>query len=98
VAFVSDALSSKANDPNLTEEQRANVIKKHVALRNRAIAYSVLVHENKQLKAMLAEKENALKAYGDSAPTDGEGKGKQSTPNGDVTIEGVAAMLSKFGH
>ncbi len=98
VAFVSDALSSKANDPNLTEEQRANVIKKHVALRNRAIAYSVLMHENKQLKAQLAEKEEALKAYGESAPTDGEGKGKQPAGNGDVTIEGVAAMLSKFGH
>jgi len=97
VAFVTDALSAKANDPNLTEEQRATVIKKHVALRNRAIAYSVLMHENKQLKARLAEKEEALKAYGDSAPTDGEGKGKQASENGDFTIDGVAAMLGKIG-
>ena len=97
VAFVTDALSAKANDPNLSEEQRATVIKKHVALRNRAIAYSVLMHENKQLKARLAEKEEALKAYGDSAPTDGEGKGKQASENGDFTIDGVAAMLGKMG-
>jgi hypothetical protein len=97
-AFVADALSARPNDPNLTEEQRASVIKKHVALRNRAIAYSVLMHENKQLKAQLAEREEALKAFDSSSPTDGEGKGKQAAPNGDVTIEGVAAMLSKFGH
>lgn len=96
-AFVADALSAKANDPNLTEEQRATVIKKHVALRNRAIAYSVLMHENRQLKTMLAEKEEALKAYGDSAPTDGEGKGKQASANNDITIDGVAAMLGKMG-
>lgn len=97
-AFVQKALSSKASDPNLTEEQRAEVIKQHVAVRNRAIAYSVLMHENKALKAQLAEKEAALKAFDESAPTDGNGKGKQNTGMGDISIEGVAAMLSKFGH
>jgi len=97
-AFVQRALASKANDPKLTEEQRAQVIKEHVAVRNRAIAYSVLMHENKALKAQLAEREAALKAFEDSGPTDGNGKGKQGGPSGDVTIEGVAAMLSKFGH
>ncbi len=96
-AFVTEALSARPNDPNLTEQQRADVIKRHVALRNRAIAYSVLMHENKALKAALAEKEQALKAYGDSAPTDGEGKGKQGSPNGELSIDGVAALLSKLG-
>lgn len=96
-AFVQKALASKANDPKLTEEQRAQVIKEHVAVRNRAIAYSVLVHENKALKAQLAEKEAALKAFDESAPTDGNGKGKQGTGLGDISIEGVAAMLSKMG-
>ena len=96
-AFVADALSARPNDPNLTEEQRAAVIKKHVALRNRAIAYSVLMHENKALKAQLAEREEALKAFDSSSPTDGEGKGKQGSQNGDVSVDSVAALLSRLG-
>jgi len=67
-------------------------------VRNRAIAYSVLMHENKALKAQLAEREAALKAFEDSGPTDGNGKGKQPGSGGELTIDGVAAMLSKFGH
>lgn len=95
-AFVQKALASKANDPNLTDEQRAEVIKQHVSVRNRAIAYSVLVHENKALKAQLAEKEAALKAFEESAPTDGNGKGKPA-PTGDLSIDGIASLLSKMG-
>jgi len=96
-AFVQKALAANANDPKLTEEQRAKVLKEHVAVRNRAIAYSVLMHENKALKAQLAEREASLKAFEESGPTDGNGKGKQPGSGGEVTIDGVAAMLSKFG-
>jgi len=96
-AFVQRALSSNANDPKLTEEQRAQVIKEHVAVRNRAIAYSVLMHENKALKAQLAEREAALKAFEDSGPTDGNGKGKQPGNTGDVTIDSIEEMIGKLG-
>lgn len=95
--FVAEALAARANDPKLSEEERANVIKKHVAVRNRAIAYSVLMHENKKLKAQLQEKETALKAFEESAPTDGNGKGKQVVTMKGDTIDSAVARLATLG-
>lgn len=74
--FVKEALKQNANDPRLTPDQRTEIIRKHVAVENRAIAYSVLKHENAKLKAQLAEREKALAEYEESEPGAGEGERK----------------------
>jgi FtsZ-binding cell division protein ZapB len=73
--FVDETLRANATNPKLTKEERADVVRKHAALRNRAIAYSVLLHEHKALKAKLAERDAALAAYQGSEPGAGEGDG-----------------------
>lgn len=94
--FVDEALNGRINDPNLTEDQRAAILKRHAALRNRAIAYSVLMHENKSLKAKIAEHEKALKAYQESEPTGGGGKGKEVNGEGGDMMEQVLQGMNKY--
>ena len=62
--------SSRENplDPALTPEQRASIVKKHVAIRNRAAAYGVIKHEFKKLQAQLSEVQEKLKQYESSTP------------------------------
>lgn len=78
-AFVEEAWNGNSADPKLTPEQRAEIVRKHAALRNRAIAYSTLKLENKKLKAQLAERDAALKQYTESEPGKGEGNGRATT-------------------
>ncbi len=71
--LIDEAFSVNAADPSLTPEQRTAAIKKHVAARNRAIAYSPLMLEVKRLRAQLAERDEKLKAYEGTAPNGGNG-------------------------
>lgn len=98
VKFVEDALATRITDPKLSDEDRANVLRKHAALRNRAIGYSVLLHENKGLKAKVGELEKALKAYEKSEPTSGDGKGKDKAAdvNGEGLMDSVLSGMSKY--
>lgn len=74
------ALSANAMDPRLTPEQRAKVIRDHVAMRNRSIAYSPMKLEIKRLKAQLAERDEKLKAYEESEPTGGSAGATNGKP------------------
>jgi hypothetical protein len=85
--FVTESFGGNPADPNLSAEQRTDVIKRHAAIRNRAIGFSVLKHENAALKAKLAEREAILAGYAESEP----GVGDQST-NGKA--RGEAAPLT----
>lgn len=79
---VGKAFSGNALDPRLSPEDRQEIVKAQVAVRNRAIAYSTLRLENARLQAKLAEAEKSLKEYQGSEPTAGRGKaadnGKQA--------------------
>ncbi len=85
IAFVDEAMNSRANDPAMPAEARKKAIRAHAAIRNRAIAFSTLSHENKSLKGKVAELEKALADYQSSTPGNGEGAGKEAMalePNG----------------
>ncbi len=94
--FVESALKASAIDPRLSPEQRREVLKKHAALRNRAIGYSVLAHENRTLKTKMAELEKSLAAYQESEPGAGEGRGRDQSGTEPSTMDAVAAGLLKY--
>jgi hypothetical protein len=74
-ALADEAFSRNAADPSLTSEQRADLVRKHAAVRNRAIAYSALKLENNRLRAQIKERDDKLKAFEESAPNGGSANG-----------------------
>lgn len=82
--FVDDAWKSTAADPKLTPEQRAEVVRKHAAIRNRAVGFSMLRYENKRLADQLAAVQKELDAIKGSAPKNGNGRPSSAAP-GTVT-------------
>ncbi len=93
IKFVDEAFAASARDPRLTPQQRAEVVKKHAALRNRAIAYSPLLHENKKLRAQLEESKKALAAYQQSEPGKGNGTSNhEELPSGDLMGTALRSM------
>jgi hypothetical protein len=66
--LVDEAWSSNALDPKLTPEQRKEVIKRNVAVRNRAAAFGPLKRHAKRLEARIKQLEKDLKEYSGSTP------------------------------
>ena len=56
-------------DPRLTPEQRAEIVRRHAAVRNRAAAFGRLVLGTTQLEAKLAEAQKELEQYKASTPS-----------------------------
>ena len=75
-----------------TVEERDAIIKAHAALRNRAVGFSVLKHENVSLKAKVAELEKAIAEFQASEPTGGGPKSEQNGEHG-----GGDEMANAFG-
>lgn len=96
VSFVDDALRGRGNDPQLSPEERAAAVRKYVAVRNRAIGYSVLNHENKTLKQRVADLEKNLAEYQASEPTAGDGKAREGNMVGGDPIEQALAGLGRY--
>jgi len=76
-SFVDEAMRVSASDPKLSPEERKRALKIHSAVRNRAIGFGVLAHENKSLKAKVTELEKALADFQASQPTNGHGRGQE---------------------
>ncbi len=92
--LIDQAFKENPLDPRLTEEQREAIVKRHAALRNRAIAYGPLMNENKTLQARVSELEEKLKQYQGSTP---ETTGTQPR-NGDTTpANSRDAMWGRLG-
>lgn len=71
IKFVDDSFAMSVNSAK-TEQERDDVIRRHSALRNRAIGFSVLKHENKSLRAENEELKKKVSEYEASEPTSGE--------------------------
>lgn len=71
IKFVDESFALSVHGAK-TEQERQDVLRRHAALRNRAIGFAVVKHENKALKAKLAEVEKALAEFKESEPTAGE--------------------------
>lgn len=96
--LVDDAWGSNAMAPNLTPEQRAAIIKKNVAVRNRAAAFGPMKKLVKHLEAKVAQLEKDLQQYSSSTPGAGG-----TTPGGRVDtaqsgMDGFRQRLRKLAH
>lgn len=81
--------------PNLTPEERKQIIKRHAAIRNRAAAFSRLVHDNRGLSKRVSELEAKLKEYNGSAPSPGGQRPTASAPQGGSMREQMLNELRK---
>ncbi len=95
--FVDETLALNPG-ASKTPEQRAEAIKRHTAVRNRAIGYSVIKHENTTLKSQVAELQKALEAYKGSEPTAGQ---PHSKPGNGAAVTGdymdqILGKMSKY--
>lgn len=88
--FVDETLKKNLNQAKTVEERDA-IIKAHAALRNRAVGFSVLKHENVGLKAKVAELEKAIAEFQASEPSGG---GPKSQQNGEASGD---EMTNAFG-
>jgi hypothetical protein len=70
-AFVDQTMKQSVAQAK-TQEERDQILKQHAAVRNRAIGFSVLKHENVGLRAKVAELEKAIAEFQGSEPTGGQ--------------------------
>lgn len=73
-ALVDEAFGKNPNDPNLTPEQRADIVRKHAAVRNRAAAFGPMKYLLAQLRKKFADLEKEYNAIKGSTPPAGGGK------------------------
>lgn len=81
--LVDRAFTENPNDPRLTPEQRAGVIKRHAAVRNRAAAFGRLNAWLEKAESRVAELEKELAKYKKSTPSNAPspgGNGQQTAP------------------
>lgn len=91
--LVDRAFSENPNDPKLTSEERAAIVKRHAAVRNRAAAAGRLIAWVNQRDAKIAELEKELSQYRKTTPqTGGSPQGGQAAP-----AEGQRASSRVFG-
>lgn len=81
-SFVEEAFTLNPHDPKLSTAERKEVIRKHAALRNRAIGFSMRGIEINRLNARIKGLEAELSAFQGSRPPTTTG----TKPNGDGTI------------
>jgi hypothetical protein len=93
--FIDDTFSLNVNQAR-TEEERAQIVKQHAALRSRAIGFSVLKHENKALKAKVEELSKALSEFQGSEPTGGEPRDATHGEFQADTLDAAVANLAKL--
>lgn len=85
--LVDKAWKENPAGPNLTPEERKQIIKRHAAVRNRAAAFGRLVNENRSLQKRVDELEAKQKEMNGSTPTTGGG----DRPTGGTTPQGGSA-------
>lgn len=93
--FVDETFALNVNRAK-TQEERDQIIRRHAALRNRAIGFSVLKHENTSLKSELDALREELKQFQGSEPTGGEPRGGGSGEAPADTLEGAVAGLARY--
>lgn len=90
-ALVDKAFAENPMDPRLTPEQRAEIVKRHAAVRNRAAAFGPMKYIISKLKAKLAELEKANGQFKDSTPPTAGGT---AAPSGQGPTSGRAKMYA----
>lgn len=91
--LVDKAFSQNPADPSLTPEERASVIRRHAAVRNRAAAWGPLRGEVERLSAANKALETELAQYKGSEPPAGAGRAAQAQVPGTPGPGGAKAAL-----
>lgn len=95
--LVDEAMANSPLDPKLTPEQRAEIVRKHAAVRNRAIAFGPLRHRVETLEKQLAEALAELKQYKETTPTTG-GRTAPAPAEKPRGMAGLMADLQRIAH
>lgn len=96
-SFVDEALASNVGDPRLTKEQRAELVRKHAAIRNMAAAFRPLRYKLEATEKQLAQVLEELKQYKETTPTTG-GRTAEPAPDKPRGMAGVFSALDKIAH
>jgi hypothetical protein len=95
--LVDEAFSVNSHDPRLTQEQRAEVIRKHAAVRNRAAAFGPLRHRVESLEKALKAAQEELKQFKETTPTTG-GRAAEPVTEKKKGMAGLMDDLRKIAH
>lgn len=95
VKFVDETFSKNIGQAK-TQEERDQILRAHAALRNRAIGFSVLKHENKTLKAELAELKKSLEQFQGSEPTAGDRRDGSGDESSGGTLDDAVRDLGRL--
>jgi hypothetical protein len=91
--FADSAMSENPLNPDLTPEQRAKIVRKHAAMRNRAAAYGPMKYKLGALETKVAELEKELSQFKSSQPRTG---GDQTTHANGGPADAREAMFSRL--
>lgn len=84
--FVDEAFSQNPMDPTLSEKDRQTIVKKHAALRYRAVGYGIARHQLMLERAAHAETKRKLAEYEGTVPN----RGGSETPAAAAATGGTA--------
>lgn len=94
--LVDRAFGESPNDPRLTPEQRAEVIKRHAAVRMRAAAFGRLNAQYLKLKTEADALRKQLEGYRQSTPGTGGPPAGPSAPSAPKGMDRIRAELAKI--
>lgn len=93
--LVDQAWKENPSAPNLTPEERKEIIKRHAAVRNRAAAFGRLMNENRTLQKRIAELEAMHQEINGSTPVPGGQRGTVPVAQGGSVKDQMFAELAK---
>jgi len=93
--MVDETMKKKVGEAK-TQEERNQILKAHAAVRNRAIGFSVLKHENKSLKARVAELEKSLAAFEESEPNGSDPRRPQNGNHFDGSLDAAVEAIGRL--
>lgn len=88
------AMSEDARNPNLSTEQRKEIVSRAAAVRNQAAAFRPLVAQTRKLTTRVAELEAELEAYRNSEP--GAGNGEPTEAEQQISAGSMSSALSNL--
>jgi hypothetical protein len=93
------AFQVNPNTPGLSAEQRADVVRLHSAIRNRAAGFGRLAYQNAQLEAKIAELTAKLNQYKGAEPgATTEARTHEQAAGGGTAMQRAFSDLKKYAH
>lgn len=94
--LVDRAFAENPMDPRLKPEQRAEIVRRHAAVRHRAAAFGRLVYYNSRLEQRVAELDKELAQYRGSTPSNEGGRVESGTVQPQKAWDSIRSGLQKI--